>query len=76
MVKVHLLSLFLLLVIAFTMSEGMKDKVAENHEEASVRGHWPHLIGQTASSVEATIKQERPDLHIVQVLYYEGEEAS
>lgn len=49
------------------MSDGADSRVADNHEEASTRGHWPHFVGLIAGDVEAKIKEERPDLHVIQV---------
>ena len=50
------------------MASPAKEDVASGVlHKVDERSHWPHLVGRTVSEVTKTIKEERPELHVVEV---------
>jgi Potato inhibitor I family len=66
--KLIFIAALLLLTSASTMASHAKEDVASDVlHKVDERSHWPHLVGKSVSEVLKTIKEERPELHVVEV---------
>lgn len=58
----------LLITSTSTMASSAREDVASDVlHGVEERNHWPHLLGKSVSEVTKTIKEERPELHVVEV---------
>jgi hypothetical protein len=66
--KLIFIAALLLLTSASTMASHEKEDAASDVlHKVDERSHWPHLVGKSVSEVLKTIKEERPELHVVEV---------
>lgn len=66
--KLIVIAAVLLITSTSTMASSAREDIASDLRHAvDERNQWPHLLGKSVSEVTKTIKEERPELHVVEV---------
>ena len=65
--KTSCLNLFLITVVLLATPALTMASTTPEDTSSEERSHWPHLLGKSVGEVTKAIKEERPELHVVEV---------